>query len=204
MYDFIIYDFDGTLSDSYPVYTDALLGLLGRYGIHEDWDRAYALLKVSVGHALGHYDFGRPRAEIAHEYGHLYRELARKEMKAFPEAVDILKFAVDHKKKNYIYTHTGKFAFEMLDKMGLTPYIEYVLDGSADFPRKPEPDALYFMFDHCGIDPARAVMIGDRDIDVKAAHNAGIHGCMFDEGNYYPDCPAEYRIKNLRELENIL
>lgn len=204
MYDFIIYDFDGTLSDSYPVYTDALIELLSRYGIHEEWDAAYKVLKVSVGHALRHYDFGKPREEIAHEFGALYRELARKQMKAFPEAIDILRYAKDHKKKNYIYTHTGKFAFEMLDKMELSPYIEYVLDGSADFPRKPAPDALYFMFGHCGIEPSRAIMIGDRDIDVNAAHNAGIHGCLFDEGGYYPDTPAEYRITSLRELEKII
>ena len=204
MYDFIIYDFDGTLSDSYPVYADALMILLERYGLHMEWKEGYALLKVSVGHALRQFDFGKPIKNISVEFNKIYHELARASMEAIPGAVDILRFATEHDKKNYIYTHTGKFAFEMLDKMKLSPYVDYVLDSSAGFARKPVPVALYFLFEKCGIDPSRALMVGDRDIDVEAAHNAGIHGCLFDPGDYYPDCRAEYRINGLLELEKIV
>lgn len=204
MYDFIIYDFDGTLSDSYPVFTDALLELLGRYGLTAERETCYSLLKVSVGHALRAFDFGRPTTEVASEFNHLYHELARRNMQAFPGAADILRYAVERGKRNYIYTHTGKFAFEMMDKMQLTGYVDYVLDASAGYPRKPAPDALYYLFEHCGIEPSRAIIVGDRDIDIEAGHNAGIHGCLIDQGNYYPKLEAEYRIADLAELKNII
>lgn len=204
MYDFIIYDFDGTLSDSYPVYTDALLELLERHGLRAERDECYSLLKVSVGHALRHFAFDRPLEEISQEFHHLYHEHARRSMQAFPGAADILRYAVEHGKKNYIYTHTGRFAFEMMDKMQLSGYVDYVLDASAGFPRKPAPDALYFLFEHCGIEPARAIIIGDRDIDVAAGHNAGIHGCLIDPGHYYPNFEAEYRVDDLAELKDII
>lgn len=204
MYDFIIYDFDGTLSDSYPVFTDTLLELLERHGLRAERDECYSLLKISVGHALRHFTFDRPLEEISREFHHLYHEHARRELCAIPGAADILRYAVERGKRNYIYTHTGKFAVEMLEKLQLGSYVDYVLDASAGYARKPAPDALYFLFEHCGIDPARAIMIGDRDIDVAAGHNAGIHGCLIDPGDYYPDFEAEYRIEKLCELRGII
>ena len=47
MYQNIVYDFDGTISDTYPIFTKALLVLLERHGIKGDYDECYALLKVS-------------------------------------------------------------------------------------------------------------------------------------------------------------
>ena len=47
-------------------------------------------------------------------------------------------------------------------------------------------------------------MIGDRNLDIDVAHAAGIHACMIDPENYYPDIKAEYRINSLLELKEIL
>ena len=41
MYDYLIYDFDGTISDTYPA-TKALLELLGRWGRQADYSTAYS------------------------------------------------------------------------------------------------------------------------------------------------------------------
>ena len=55
MYSDLIFDFDGTLSDTYPVATKALLEILKENGIDESFDVAYAKLKISYGHAVGSY-----------------------------------------------------------------------------------------------------------------------------------------------------
>ena len=56
MYNYLIFDFDGTLSDTYPVFTDAVLMLVERYGVQADYDMIYRLLKINIGEALKHYD----------------------------------------------------------------------------------------------------------------------------------------------------
>ena len=88
--------------------------------------------------------------------------------------------------------------------MNLSQYFDFVVDGSYKFPAKPAPDAVDFLCKKCNIDKSRALIIGDRDIDIGAGHAAGIKGCLIDVGNYYPSYPADYRINSLLDLKQII
>lgn len=201
MYDYLIFDFDGTISDTYPIYTRALLSFLADRGITADYDEVYAEFKNSVGHAYRKYGVSSDDAPAAKQR---YKELARQVQQTFPDAKEILEYTKSLGKHNYIYTHTGKFVYELLDRDGLTGYFDFILDGSYDFPRKPAPDGLNFLIEKCGIDRSRALMIGDRSIDTDAARNAGIAGCLIDTGGFFPSCVTDHYIKSLSELKNII
>ena len=198
-----IYDFDGTLSDTYPILTNVLLEILREHGIEEQYERAYAYFKVSVGYALHQYDIGLEIQDFVDLLMTRHRAAARELMQPFPEAKQLLADAVRAGKRNFIYTHSGKTVHDFLDKWGLSPYITFVLDSSYGFPNKPDPSALQYLLERYDIDPATALMVGDRDIDIDAGHNAGIAGCLFDTGNYHPDCKAEYFVKNLAEITKL-
>ncbi len=202
MYDYLIFDFDGTISDTYPVFSKALLELLARKGIKGDYYTAYCQLKISVGYALKQYNLGD---EAKKEYESIHRELALAEQKAFPDAEDILRYAIRLGKKNYLYTHSGDIVYELLKKMGISDCFDFILDSTTyQFPRKPAPDALNFLTEKCRIKKDRALMIGDRDIDAESAKNAGIASCLFDPEGYYPGCAADHFIKSLSELKKII
>ena len=124
--------------------------------------------------------------------------------KAYPEAKELLEFARQHGKKCYVYTHSDKWVYDLMDRMQILEYFDFVLDRSYNFPSKPAPDAINFMCEKCNIDKSKALMIGDRDIDIKVGHNAGIDACLIDEGGYYKDCEAEYKIEVLSELKSII
>lgn len=199
MFDHLIYDFDGTLSDTYPVIAQILVDMLAKRGDHADYATAYADLKISIGYALKKYSLtGEKR--IFHERS-IAAALERQE--PFPEAAGLLHRAALAGKKNYIYTHSGSEVGEMIQKWGMTADVTFILDKTYGFPSKPDPTALRYLLARFSIDPATALMIGDRDIDIAAGHNAGVAGCLFDPGGYYPDCKAEYRIRNLNELLEI-
>lgn len=204
MYDFLIYDFDGTLSDTYPVFTDAFLKLMEKYDIPQDRDTVYGLLKQSVGAALNHYDFPMSKKEARVEFEEIYQPIALEQQNLFPESEEILRFGLAMGKKNYVYTHSGLWVYALMERMGIRDCFDFVLDCTYDFPRKPAPDALNFLIEKCGIDKSRALMIGDRDLDIEVAHNAGIDACLIDTENYYPDLKAEYRITSLLELKDII
>lgn len=204
MYDFLIYDFDGTLSDTYPVFTEAFLNMMEKYGIPKDRDTVYGLLKQSVGAAVNHYDFPMSGKEARAEFEKIYEPIALEKQQLFPEAEGILRFGMEKGKKNYVYTHSGLWVYSLMERMGIRDCFDFVLDCTYDFPRKPAPDALNFLIEKCEIDKSRALMIGDRDLDIEVAHNAGIAACLFDSENFYPNLQAEYRITSLDELKEII
>ncbi len=204
MYDFLIYDFDGTLSDSYPIFTDALLAMLKKYNLPQDRDVAYALLKQSVGAALKHYEFPVSKQAAREEYYEIYEPIAVQHQNPYPETEEILRFALENGKKNYVYTHSGRWVSALLKRWEISDCFDFVLDGTFNFSRKPAPDALNFLMEKCGIDKSRALMIGDRDIDIDVAHAAGIDACLIDVENFYPDTKAEYKITSLLDLKEII
>ena len=51
----IIWDYDGTLFDSYPVVADAFNETLAKYGIVEDVNEIYSHMKVTLAHANAYY-----------------------------------------------------------------------------------------------------------------------------------------------------
>ena len=204
MYDFLIYDFDGTLSDTYHVFTEAFLKLMERYNIPQDYNTVYGLLKQSIGAGLKHYDFPISKEQARQEFEAIYEPLAVQKQQLFPQAEGILRFGMANGKKNYVYTHSGLWVYPLMERMGIRDCFEFVLDATYDFPRKPAPDALNFLIEKCGIDRSRALMIGDRDLDIDVAHNAGIAACLYDEENFFPQVQAEYRITSLDQLKEIV
>ena len=94
MYQDLIYDFDGTLSDTYPVVTHVLLDILREHGVAEDFDRAYAYLKQSYGVAVRQYDIGMESKAFGKLLGQRAAEAALTDaQKPIKGALELLKSA---------------------------------------------------------------------------------------------------------------
>ncbi len=203
-YKHLIYDFDGTLSDTYPCFTETVLQMLKNHGLSGDYKTVYDNLKVSVGHALRHSGFTSDPAELRQEFHVVHDELALKIQKPYPEAEEILRYAMAQGHKNYLYTHSGKIVKVLLEQWGIADCFEDIIDSTMKFPTKPAPDALNYLCEKHGLDKKDCIMIGDRDIDTDCGRNAGMKGCLFDPEHYYDDSDVDYRIENLLELKNII
>lgn len=203
-YKHLIYDFDGTLSDTYPCFTETVLALIKKYGISDTYENVYSNLKVNVGYALKQYDFGKDTVAARREFHIIHDELAPKIQKPYPEAEEILRYAMAQGHKNYLYTHSGKIVKILLEQWGIADCFEDIIDSTMKFPTKPAPDALNYLCENHGLDKKDCLMIGDRDIDTDCGRNAGMKGCLFDPDHYYDKADVDYRIENLLELKNII
>jgi len=205
MFDELIYDFDGTLFDTYPVFTEALLILLERHGIKSDYDTAYARLKVTVGHALRSYGFDGDLFKPANkEFKAIYWELAKTKQKPLPFVPEVLDYAIEHGKRNYVYTRSGKEVLSLLDAWGLTDKFTFIMDATMPFPSKPDPTALNWLAEKFSLDKSKCLMIGDRDLDTESGNNAGMKSCLYDFEGFYPDTYADYKINSIAELKDII
>ncbi|WP_310630349.1 MULTISPECIES: phosphoglycolate phosphatase [unclassified Paraburkholderia] len=67
-----------------------------------------------------------------------------------------------------------RFAVELLQQYGLSPYFEVVLGGDSLAKKKPDPLPMLTACEQLGVNPASAVAIGDSENDAIAGRAAGM------------------------------
>ena len=67
------------------------------------------------------------------------------------------------------------------DALGLAPYFLNIYGGNSFSTKKPDPEGLFALMSEANATPEETVMIGDSQVDVQTARNAGAWsiGCTF-------------------------
>ena len=207
MIEHLIFDFDGTIVDSYPHFVEFFYEVCKKNGVLVPYDReaVYRTLKITVPEAyrMLHCEEKLSYEDFMHDFLALYNENHEK-LEGFTQTLALIRNAKDAGKRNYIYTHTGPIVKDVLARLGLLECFTFVLDASYPFPSKPAPDALLFLAEHCGLDPKECIMIGDRPIDAHAGMNAGMIGFLWDEEGLYPNAEVDYRSKDITDVAKIV
>ncbi|EOP53269.1 HAD hydrolase, family IA [Bacillus cereus VDM021] len=181
----ILWDFDGTLFDTYPAYTKILSQVLGDT---VDKQEIYEKLKISYSHAIDYYNISSNKEE---EIKNLTKKLSPKEMKPFDNVEEILKFA----NKNVIMTHKHRDGISAILKYyGWDKYFVDMVTIDDGFPRKPNPLAYIHLHTKHRIN----LVIGDRELDLLPAKKLGISTCMFQSQSDL----ADYHLQDYSEFFN--
>ncbi|MBP1989804.1 HAD-IA family hydrolase [Paenibacillus eucommiae] len=162
----ILWDFDGTLFNTYPAYVEII-----KEFIHEvvSEEELLSHLKISFSHTAQHYKLTENQVK---EILDRERMLHPAQTPPFPFVEEVLKFA----HINVIMTHKPRG--EVLDILRHYEWENYFLDivaGDDGYPRKPDPASYIFLHNKHRIDLA----IGDREIDILPAKSMGIKTCLF-------------------------
>ncbi len=203
----LFWDFDGTLFDSYPELSGSFMKGLKELELEGllDHEQLMRLMKGSVGHAADWcaQQTGMTKEQILAPYRAFH---------ALPHAdppyeglADCLKRLHDAGYRHYLYTHSRQSAIDQLKREKLWQFFDDAVLGSDGFPLKPAPDALLALMERNHLTPEACAMIGDRDIDVIAGHNAGMKGILFDPDGYFPDfADTELTVHSMKELADTL
>ena len=67
------------------------------------------------------------------------------------------------------------------EALGLAPYFFSIYGGDSFSVKKPDPLGLATLMSEAGVTPVETLMVGDSDVDVRTARNAGawVLGCSF-------------------------
>ncbi|MDX8342626.1 HAD-IA family hydrolase [Rossellomorea sp. YZS02] len=204
MYKHIIWDFDGTLFDTYPVMAGTFKETLKQDGIDEPLEEIMKHMKVSMTYAFNHYG---EKYGIGTEFITAY-DSRRKEVefdlsKPFEGMMELCKYIHETGRRNYLYTHRGESSMRMLEDFGMIGYFSDFITSEHGFERKPSPDAIHHLIRTHGIDQSEAIMIGDRDLDLQAGKNAGISSCYFAD-ELVANTHADYVVTSVEELYKII
>jgi putative hydrolase of the HAD superfamily len=90
---------------------------------------------------------------------------------------------------------------DLFDRVGLTEYLDVVLDSFEWGVEKPDPRLFQLALEQSGADPATTAHVGDLfHIDVAGARAAGLReGVLLDSADLYPEADCR-RVRALAEL----
>lgn len=197
-----IWDFDGTLYDTYPIMLKALMETFKEFKIEKDEKEVYRKIKTeSIRQMI--IDWRLPVPEFDRKY-HVYE--AQKNRNSFPfiETKEILEKLQNKGGRHFILTHrTVDSTWQLLKRDGLDPFIVDIIGSDSNFPRKPDPSAINYFIDNYQLEIEKTVMIGDRNLDIEAGNNAGVQTVFFDLDHLNQVVNATYFINNLKEMVQI-
>ena len=205
MYKHVIWDFDGTLFDTYPSMTKAMQLALEKAGHAVEWDEIYSKLKVTVGFAKQFYmdKFGLGE-EFENDYVSIRTSIEAGMCVPYDGIKELLSDIIAAGGKNYICTHRGSTLRGILEYHGMSHLFEYAVTKEHGLKLKPDPESVTYLIDRFGIEKSEAVMVGDRELDVLAGQNAGITGCAYSDGSGSPIPCADITAASVAELRTLL
>lgn len=197
-----IWDFDGTLYDTYPIMLKALMKTFKEFEIEKDEEEVYRKIKTeSIRQMIS--DWRLPVPDFDRKY-HVYE--AQKNRNSFPfiETKETLEKLRNKGGRHFILTHrTVDSTWQLLKRDGLDALIVDIIGSDSNFPRKPDPSAINFFIDNYQLEPEKTVMIGDRKLDIEAGNNADVQTVFFDLDHFNQVIKANYFINNLKEMVQI-
>jgi phosphoglycolate phosphatase len=187
----LVFDLDGTLVDTAPDLSGAMNAVLaahGRRAVPPDEVRhmvgrgARALIErgfAATGDpAPPEAIDGYMREFIVHYAAHIADH-----SRLFPGALEALNgFAAQGHRLGICTNKPEGLTLALLKALGLSPLFGAVLGADSLQVRKPNPIHLLETIARLGGDPARAIMIGDSEVDAETAKAAGVPLVIFTFG----------------------
>lgn len=212
-YNYLLFDLDGTITDSATGITRCVEYALNYFGIQVS--DLHDLLPF-IGPPLldsfkEFYHFTDEQAVIATEkYRERYKDKGIYENELYPSIEELLAQAWQNGKTVILATSKPEiFARRILDYFGLSGYFSFIAGSGLDGSLHTKTDVINYILQSNKIaDLSSVVMIGDRKHDIIGAKNAGIDsiGVLYGFGDYdeLSEAGATHIVKDIAELRNLL
>ena len=192
----ILFDLDGTLVDTAPDLMRAHNHVMKKFGYPtKSTEEIRNLVGQGAGAMLGRSIWGQAKKE----FGKVQDEKIKKEMvKDFVDyygknivnestlingVKDFLIWCKEKKISMAVCTNKQEhLAIDLLKKIGINDFFEYVAGHNTFEYCKPDPRHLTSVIEILGGDIKKTLMIGDSETDANAAKSAGIPVILLEDG----------------------
>lgn len=213
MFDLILFDLDGTLTDPKEGITNCVKYALEYFNINETNEET--LLRF-IGPPL--YDSFREIYGFSHDEANLavakYRErfstIGLFENAVLDGATEMLETLKKNDKKLALATSKPfVFAERIIKKFGMWEYFDYAVGAELDGTRNYKDEVIAEVLKQANVeDLAKVVMVGDRKHDILGAKKCNIASigvkCGYAEENELEDAGADFIFENLFDLTDFL
>lgn len=185
----LVFDLDGTLIDSRTDLVQSVNATMRHYGRKDlpgDVIASYIGdgANMLIRRALGDPDDEHLVNEALAWFLAYYREHKLDFTTTYPGVLESLNSLAAQPEPPAMAVLTNKPvhpSVAIVNALGLAPYFFRVYGGNSFHSKKPDPHGLLTLIQEAGTLPENTIMIGDSDVDVLTAQNAGVWsvGCLF-------------------------
>jgi phosphoglycolate phosphatase len=207
----LIFDLDGTLIDSKQDLihsVNAMLRELGRAELAEETISGY------IGHgapqlvarALGNGCTEEERQRALQFFLGYYETHKMDTTCAYPGVAETLE-KLASVPMAVLTNKPVRISVRILDAMGLSKYFRAIYGGNSFQTKKPDPLGAITILRELGAEPREALLVGDSEVDVQTARNAGTLAAAVNYGFGVHDraaYPADIYLERFEELATLL
>ena len=214
----IAFDVDGTILDTLDSIIHVLNETLYANGFYKVDDKEY------IRKALGYGSYYLIEQALIFPYNHFYDKNVTKQVlqdylkrymaddasltKPYEGVVDLIKELKEEGYKVIAYSNKPDSVLKPLMKEKFGDVFDDVLGQVEGQAPKPNPEILLNMLDRIGISKDDAVYIGDSDVDVETARNAGMKMIAvtwgFRDRDFLEKLNPDYIVDNTKELKEAI
>ena len=169
---FIIWDLDGTLTDPADGITRSVQAALRHFGLSASREELLDFIGPPLaGSFAGKFGFSPKQCEEAiRHYREYFSKTGMFENRVYPGIPELLRQIQAAGKQNFLASSKPEvFCREILDHFSILEPFSQVAGSDLEGKRAEKHAVLQYLLEQSGIDPAKAVMIGDRKFDVLGA-----------------------------------
>ncbi|MCQ2741450.1 MAG: HAD family hydrolase [Alphaproteobacteria bacterium] len=207
----VIFDWDGTLADTYPVITKAYSAIFEHLNLNP---LSYQEIKELTSRlpnkdTLG-FLFGKRKEEAKKVYYDYIKNHHTDDLNPIPYAKDLLDYCRDSEYKTYLLTNKQRpYLLTELEKLGFVNCFTKII-AAGDLPEdKPSQTAVFALFDNNLPSPNSVLVIGDGYADWQVACTLSTEKqkalcALYNPQQDFKDAKPDYLISDWRDLINIL
>lgn len=179
MYDFYIFDLDGTLLNTLDDLAASVNATLTHFGYPTRTTKEVCAfigngIKLLMLRSLGY----EPEnfSEILQFFKDYYSKHSTEQTKPYDGVLELLRRLKSQGKKLAIVSNKSDLATKKLSKEFFNGLVDIALGENEEngIRKKPAPDSVELALKQMGIGKEKAVYIGDSDVDIQTAKNAGL------------------------------
>ena len=210
----ILFDLDGTLVDTAPDLMGAHNHVMKKFGFHQKklgdikhlaGRGAWIMMQRSFKEEIRDE---KVKKEMIKEFINHYSKNIDKSSKPIKGVVDFLKWAKSKNISMGICTNKQeRLAVDLLKKLKLFDFFEYVAGSDTFAFNKPDPRHLTDVVEIIGGDLKKTIMVGDSEVDSMSASNAKIPFVLIEDGyteKSSKEIPHDVLIKDFQNFEKII
>ena len=210
----ILFDLDGTLVDTAPDLMGAHNHVMKKFGFpqkslddikHIAGRGAWIMMQRTFRDEIKDEKL---KKEMVKEFINYYAKNIDKGSKPIKGVVKFLDWAKSKQILMAVCTNKQeRLAVDLLKKINLSQYFEYIAGCDTFDFNKPDPRHLTNVIDIIGGDINKSIMIGDSEVDSQSAYNAKIPFILVEEGyteKNINEIPHKTLIKDFSNFEKIV